>query len=389
MPFSSYEIEIYDHEGQRVRRIPRILDFRAKLVRNDFSTAMAALVGVDALWARDYFEIPGSTNHIMVVRKNHPVTQRPVKIKSYFIRRFNPWVDEEGRFLYHIGGVSPEWLLTHRLLIPERDSRYVEETSRYITEAGVLSDVMADLVTYHIGELANQGRMYNISVVTHGTVGSGGGRWDFDVLMDVLQELARSDPDGVDFSMEYVPSDNQVLFHVGRFYRDRRKNNPEGNSPKIIAERLGNLSSPSLIYDAEALKNVLWIRQDEDEDDAERRLLIRIEGEGINIPWNIIEFENNNTRRDETDTKSKLITDGRALLKENEATIEFEMEFNNSIRNRFLVDWLLGDRFTVEFANHEFDFEISELEIEVTNGEETITPKMTRVERPDIEARNV
>ena len=382
----SYEVLIYNHDGKRIHRIPRINDLRAKIIKNDFSTAMIALLGVDSEWALDYFRFPDHVNHVMQVRKNNPDTGNPVVIKSYFIRRFNPWVDENGGRIYHIAGVSPEWILRHRPLIPEKDLRYNAELARYIVEAGTTSDVMADLVSYHLGSNADKSRRYNVEIVKHGDVGKGGGKWDFDVLMDVIQDLAKSDD--VDFNMEYIPENNLVQFHVGRVYRDRRKNNIQGNRPKILAERLGSLQGASLTYDAEAEKNVLWIRQD-GKDDADRRLLLRIEGKNATTPWNAIEFEHNNTRKDESETNVKLITEGRTMLKENEPQVTLKMDFNNGLRNRFISNWLLGDRFTVEYANHEFDFEIASVDIAVSNGQENITPEIVMIDPIILEERNI
>ena len=381
MPNSSYEILIYNHDGKVIRQIPRTSDLKLSLIRNDMGIISSALVGEDAEWAFENLNLQQheSLNYIMVVRRANFDSRQPVQLGAFFLRRFNPWINEQGQKLYSLGGVSPEWLLSQRILIPEQDPRYEDKGVRYITEAGVTSQLIGELVSYHLGSYAKLSRRYeDISVVYHGEVGQGGGRWDSDKLIDVIKELAASD--GVDFAMEYVPDSNEFLFHVGNVYRDRRVENTEGNMPYILAERLGNLYQPSLSFDYMEEQNVLWIRQDEDEETEPRRW-VRLQSETANIPYNVNEFELNNTRKDETETASKLITDGKALLKENEPSVEIEIEFNDQFRNRFQVDWNLGDKITVEFANHIFDFQISEVEINVSGQQETISPKITKIDR--------
>ena len=379
MPTASYEVLIFNHAGEEIRRTPRITDLRISIARNDMGVASIALTDIDAKWAFDTFKLPDNLNYIMEVRRNHPVTRRPVRLGSYFIRLFNPWINDQGQQLYNLGGVTPEMLLSHRMLIPEQDARYETENVRYITESGITSQVIGELVSYHMSNLARENRRYeNVSVSYHGEVGRGGGRWDSDKLVDVVKELALSDD--VDFQMEYLSETNEFLFHVGRFYRDRRVGNTEGYKPYILSELLGNLSQPSMRFDYQELQNVLWIRQNEDSEDEIRRW-IRLPGELTDIPYNLIEFELNNTRQDETETASKLITDGKALLKENESAVELDLNFNEQIRNQFQVDWELGDKLTVIFANHTFDFQISEVEITVNGQEEQINPTIVKVDK--------
>lgn len=372
----NYETVIYNHLGIEVHRSPRIADLRASIVRNDIGTFSLGLVDSDATWASNNLDPENHKNYIVQILRHMDGGQTD-SFYCYFIRRFNPRY-ENSQFYYYLSGVSPEWLLTQKMLVPEQDARYNAETARYITESGNTSEVIAENVEYHLGSKASNNRGYNnISVVHHGVVGRGGGRWDFDVLMDEIQELALSDD--VDFSLVYIPENNMFEFNVGRIYKDRQSGNTEGNDPFILSNRLGNLYGASIEWDYTDEKTVLWIRQDA-ASDAERRLVLKMQGDAANIPYNKIEFEHNNTRRDETETNIKLITQGRAMLKKEAGSINLEADFTDRFKSKFRKDWDLGDKITVEMGEVDYGFQISEVELMVSGERSDIVPKIVMLE---------
>ena len=383
----STEVRIYNHQGTLLRTIRNVNTLQFDIERNEVSTFSIALYNYDASWAFDTFDIPeDGLNYKAVVYRLHPIRQELVIANTYFLKSFVYDFDDNGQFFFALSGPSVDVLLTQKLLIAEEDARYRTEGVENITEAGVTSDIMADLVYYHLGDGApTYRREPNIVIVKHEPIGQGGGRWNFEVLMDVLQDLAEADD--VDFRMIYNPDTNEIEFHVGKIYRDRRKTNTDGNVPYVLAQRLGNLYRPTLSMNYAEEKNVLWIRQDP-EDDTEPRLILRMQSETANIPYNKIEFENNNTRKDETETNIKLITDGRSTLKENAPQIELDARFENYFRHRYQQDWDFGDKITVEYAGKDFDFQITAVDISINGKEEEITPRLEAIiEDEEIDGR--
>lgn len=372
-----YELRIFDHDGRIIRRVPRVHELKFSRVYNDVGTFSTALIGTDATWAYNTFRYPYSVNYIAQIYRTHPISRELIKLASFFIRLFNPWYDEGGQFFYHLGGVSLDILLKQRLLIPEEDPRY-DDDATHITEAGKIIDVISGLVENHLGQSARDDRRIdNLIVISHGEAGNGGGRWDFDNLLDTVQELASSD--NIDFYIDYNNNENTLEFHVGRIYADRRKANANNLPPYILSQRLGNLNQPALTLNHQDEQNFLYIHQ-ESEDDTTPRLVLRLPAETTStLPFNRVEFEHNNTRKDETETNIKLLTDGKAMLKEHEPVIELELNFNNPFKTRYQVDWEFGDKLNVEFFNNDFEFYIDKLEISISSGKETITPTLARI----------
>ena len=373
----TYELRIYNYAGDVVRRIARIHDLKCSRIYNNIGVFSCALVGADAEWAKTYFQPPNQVNFIVEVYRVFPrLTPSSVKLGDYFLRQFNPWYDEQGLFYYHIGGTSLEALLKQRLLIPEEDLRYVNLEAEHITEAGKTSNVIGKLVEHHLGSMAKSyRRVDNLTVVYYGEVGDGGGRWDFDNLFDVVQDLAASDE--VDFRMMYNRENNMIEFHVGAIYRDRRKDYAIRSQQFILTERFGNLFQPSLKFDHQDEQNALYIRQDA-EDEADKRLILRLTSDTENIPYNRVEFEDNNTRKDDTETNLALLTHGKTLLKESGPKVDLEINPENNLL-QLHEDWQLGDQFTVEFAGTTFNYRLAELEYTVSAGRETIREKIVKL----------
>lgn len=374
-----YVMRILDHFGSLIREIALIHDIKFSRVYNDVGTFSAALISHDAKWALENLSFPDSLNYIVIMYGFHPLQDEPIKLGSYLIKLFNPWYDESGQFFYQLGGTSLETLLSQRLLIPEEDPRYDDLEAVHITEAGVMSTVIAELVEYHLGTSARRYRQIgNLEVIEHtGNNRRGGGRWDFDNLLDVVQELSLAK--GLDFYMEYNEESHKVEFHIGTIYTDKRENNSVGNIPFIVSENFGNLFQPSLTFDYQNEKNALYLRQEAD-DDTEQRLILRMSSPTESIPYNRIEFEHNNTRKDEDETNVKLLTDGEALLNENLSKVELDVNLTNELQNRFLVDWEFGDLITAKYLNTSFDYRIDRLEISLSGGQESISMSITKLD---------
>ena len=375
---ASYEVRIYDHDRILIRRVSNITRLKFGRKRNDTSVFSLALFGEDADWAKNYFVPDEDVSSFVSVYRNHPLTNQIFQVACFLIREFNPWHDEDGIFYYQLGGFSLDRLLEERVLYAEEDPRYEGTGITNITESGVTSEVIIGLVESCMGSTAKSYRQNpGFSVVDYGPVGQGGGRWDSEVLMDVVKDLANSD--GIDFFMWLNETDRDIEFHIGEIFADKRRGNREGAEPFILSERFGNLITPSLIYNFEDEKNAAYIKQ-EAEDDASPRLFLRLDGEGASIPYNRNEFSINNNRKDETETNLKMITDARAELKENEYEVTLDLPLEDSIRNRYLINWDFGDKITVEYNNDIFSFQIDELEIDITDGIATVNPTIKQIE---------
>ena len=380
---ANYEVRIYSHEGVILRRVINIQELRLNLEYNSVSVCSVALHGEDAIWAARSLRPKEHVNYIISFYRDHPLTGTPTLLKSYFLQSFNPWFDENGTFYYHLGGISLESLLDWRLIVPEEDPRYDPQTVVRVVEAGVTSEVIAGLVENHLGALAlSYRKIENMVTVKHSEIGEGGGEWDFDNLLEAVGILATSD--SIDFKIDYNSEDHEFEFHIGEVYRDRRDGNLFGNTPFILAERLGNLREPNLTVNYQDSKNALYLHQ-EPEDETQRRLIIRMTSDTVDIPYNRREFELNNTRRDESETHSKLITEGKAELKDNEPDIELTIGLQDYLRHRFLIDWEFGDKLTVEFSNDKFNFQIRSLDISVSGEQEQIAAKLNEVGEVELE----
>lgn len=377
MQDANYEVRLYDHNRSLIYVVYNITKLKFGRKKNDIGVFSVALFGHDAQWALDYYNPEEHVSSFMSVFRSHPVTGQMIQIGCYLIREFNPWYDDSGQFYYQLGGFSLEILLQDRHLYAEEDPRYSSRGLFSITESGDTTTVIETLVDSCLGNGAVSYRQIpGFSIVSYGEKGRGGGRWDGEVLLDVVQELAESDD--IDFYMWLNPTTKEIEFHVGEIFLDRRRGNKDMREPFVLSDKLDSLFFPSLVHNFEDEKNALYIKQDA-EDDSSPRLFLKMQTASSTIPYNRREHSLNNTRKDESETNLKLITDGKAALKENEPSVNLEVPLEDTLSRTFLSHWEFGDKITVEFLGSIYDMQIDEVEIDVTDGQESVTPSITKI----------
>ena len=381
----SYEIRLYNHDRDLVKSVPRITKLKFGRKRNQTSVFSVALFGDDAIWASENLIPERDVSSFLAVFRTHPITGGRVQVGSYLIKEFNPWYDEGGQFYYQLGGFSPDRLLEERVLYPEEDLLYAGQGLSAITESGNLVDVMSRLVDGCMGTSALEYRKNpGFVILLYPSIATGGGRWDGEVLMDVLQDLASSSD--IDFYVWHNVDTKEVEFHVGDVFADRRIGNGRKNKPFILSDTLGNLKNHSLIFNYEDEKNALYIKIDAD-DDTDSRQVIRMATESSELPYNRNEFTLNNPRSEDDETNEVLITEGKKELRENRGEIRLEVELQGLLSQSYLRDWNFGDKITVINSGRLYDMMIDEIEVDVTDGVETVTPSIVQI--PETESQSI
>ena len=368
-----YELRILDYEGEllKVYSSQEWVSLKYDRVVNEIGAFACVFAGQEVAWLTENLMLPTALDYFVEIwRKNSLTGVREIE-DTYFLRMVNPFEDESGSW-FVIGGLSLNHLLLRRVIDPNDDSRAV---GGFITEAGVSSTLIHDLVKEHLGDNASAPRAVpNFTQESDGTGLDAGGRWRYDSLLEVLQDLAVKGQ--VQFRITRTDGNN-LLFSVGSLSTDRTTtaNYPGGDYLSLNRE-VGNLVDPSLVLDYQEQLNYIYARG---EGNVDNETILALQGDGVtHSPYNRIEFSKG-IGRENGDNALSLLTSAVAELQDNQPLIELTFPVNEVAGFRYKQNWNLGDLVTVSWASHEDDLRISAIEVDVQDDEDTINITVEKV----------
>jgi hypothetical protein len=368
-----YLMQIRNYEGELIKEFSsqEWLSLKYDRVLNDVSTFACVFPQKEVDWLTDNLLLPNALDYFIDIYRLNEVTGNREIEETYFLRLANPYEDETGRY-FALGGLSLNHLLLRRIIDVEDDSR---AAGGFVTDAGAASNVIKDLIIEHLGSNAATLRQIpNLSVTSDSSGLTAGGRWRYDSLFDVVQELATKG--GIQFRAERVLA-NSIEFTVGTLVTDRTvtMNYPSGVYTLMKRER-GNLLNPSLILDYQEQQNYIYALGSKDGDN---QTVLKMSGTGVTYsPYNRIEFTQT-VRKDDGSNSLYLLTGAVAGLAANLPSIELSFPVENIIGMQYKTDWDIGDYISVEWSNYEDDLQVKSIEVQVEEDQDTMAISVEKV----------
>lgn len=268
-----------------------------------------------------------------------------------------------------VGGLSPEWLLTRRIVDPNDDT--VQPNGGYVTKAGALDTILRELIRENLADLASSSReVPNLTVPVVGGTGTASG---FRLRYEELWEEVKGQLQGSNIDIEIV--------HIGAgslevLLQKQGTDKSVGGNPSIgpytvLSPLRGNLVDPSFSFDY-----------------GEDMTFNYVAGPGEGIARSILKLGDNSRiiataygYLEEYDTVanlegslvSTLVTRARANLLEGLPDFSLDIEVRQKAGFVYRTDWVLGDFVTAYWPPVQEDVELIGLEVTVGSGGEEMS----------------
>ena len=362
-----YSLSIIDYDGNLVRKFDntQIASLQFDRLRNEVST-FAAVFAENVDWVKANLVLPLALDYFIEIERYNAASAAMVVEGTYFLRSYNEYRDPQGVLFIGIGGYSLEHLLMRRIIDPVDDSR---GAGGFVTDAGVSSTIINSLVTEHLGSNADTNRQIpNFTQSSDGTGLNAGGRWAYNNLFEVVQNLATKGL--IEFRITRS-SANNLLFEVGTLGNDKTLTSeyPEGDYI-LMDENRGNLIEPNLLLDYMDQMNYIYARGS---GNADNETILKLQSNHITAsPYNRIEFSTS-IGRDDGSNALYLQTGAVSALAENQEKIEFTFPIQADNKGMmYRTDWDLMDIITVQWGSYQDDLRIVGVELRVEQDSDEI-----------------
>jgi hypothetical protein len=195
-------------------------------------------------------------------------------------------------------------------------------------------------------------------------------------LLEVLQALTVKST--VDFKLTRSTGTNFV-FGVERIGSDRTytANAPSGPFTIFSPERR-TLKNPRYSVQRSEEITVVWLALQGIEDN---RFLVPVNSLDLaDSPFNRLELVSDARQLENASPLDALLTEGQAVLRENQPIVQFQFDLDTNVSGaRYNQDWFLGDKVTAEYGQIRQDLRITEVDVNVSGSDETVTPKLVRL----------
>ncbi|MEO8608916.1 MAG: hypothetical protein ABI690_13575 [Chloroflexota bacterium] len=370
MPLPDYQITVINPATGLTNWIydgAALYDLRYNRALND--------IGALALTLPSRTEMPSvfSLDSLVEVSRTSPLTGK-LQVEDTYLTRLTHRFREGNEERFVVGALSLNHLLARRVIDPADDPL---SAGGYSTKAGPADLVLRAYAREQIGDLASAGRSistFNVGPVL--TVGSGvGKRSRYENLFEVFQELAKQG--GVDFVVSRI---------IGNTFRltiqpmggnlTRSVNYPFAPFVMFNPSR-ANLPNASLLYDRKKEANFCYALG---QGQGDSRILTKLQGATLyDSILNRIEFAQD-IRLAERGQTSQLLTGARDALREKQPQREFTFQpTGNQPGATYRLDFDLGDRVTAAWDTEEVNLRVTDVELGIDSGGETISIKLEPV----------
>jgi hypothetical protein len=358
MTLPTYLLNIYDPETGN--RLLTLTDHQFSELKWSKHTQD---IGALAITIRKNFEAVGlliSYPHLLVDVVRDGVTEG-----TYITLVTQRAMNDSDEFIV-VGGLSPEWLLTRRIVNPDDDT--VSPNGGYVTKAGALDTILRELLRENLADLASTSRqVVSLTVPAVSGVGTASG---FRLRYEELWEEVKGQLQGsnIDIDVVHTGSGNLEILLEKQGTDKSVGGNPSIGPYTVLSPLRGNLVDPSFSYDYEDDVTYSYVA-----------------GPGEGISRSILKLGDNSRivasaygYQESYDTVgnlegslvSTLTTRARANLQEGLPDFSLDIKIRQKAGFVYRTDWVLGDFITAYWPPIQEDIELVGLEVTVSSGGE-------------------
>lgn len=363
---SAYELVILDDSGQAAA----VLDTTV-LTGLHYERALNSVGTFQVTLRADHPAAPLFVKDRLVEITRYPSIGADVQHEgTYLVRYRRRYEDDDGMTWLIASGVSLEYLLLARHIDPRNDPLVA---GGYSTKAGPADDVICELVAQQAGAGAGvYQRVPDLTVAASGHVGNQvAGRWQWENLLDELQKLARTG--GVDFFIRR--GTGLALEFICEVIGDDLRRNYAGEQAVIFTPAFGNMRAPDLAEDWKDEKTYVYLLGQGSE--TERDVYEQLSGHLFDTPYSYA-AQVGDARQVKDGDATQYITQALEELAKGAAKTSFTFEVVQAER-QYRRLWDLGDRVTAAWLDYEADLRITGIEVEVSESDERVTPKLEAI----------
>ena len=315
-------------------------------------------------------------DNFIEVYRTDPITEDLVKEETFLIRIIERMIDDGEEWIV-IGGMSLNHLLTRRVVDPDDDPLVA---GGYTTKAGLADQVISQYVNEQIGPGASVSRRIpNLTINPPSNVGTPlGARLQHEKLYNEVRRMALQG--NVDINIERTLG-NSMIFSAAPIGIDRSYTTNYPGSPWLgFSIKRGNAEYFEYSLDRAEDLNFCYALGPGNVGD---RIVLKVPGQGVSdSPFNRSEFVQD-ARNIEKGDALGLLSEAQGGLVEKRYKEVYT--FNPLIGvpgSTYHLDWDLGDRVSgildSEIVAQEIiDFRITEIDITISEGTETISVTAT------------
>lgn len=292
-------------------------------------------------------------------------------VEGTYIVRFWQRFEDEGRDWLLIAGQSLEYLLLQRVIDPRNDPL---AAGGYSTKEGAADTVMTSFVNEQAGpSAATEQQVPSLTAATAaGTGETVRIRTQWANLLETLQGLTTKGR--MDFYIERT-SGIGLRFAAEAVGSDKTKTTNYPSAPFVLfSPEFGNMQEPDLTRDWKSEKTVVYLLGQGAGDS--RDLHAQYASAASSSPYNYsVIVADARQIEDGASIMTEYQTQADDLLAQNAALNSFKFEITRAAE-QYRVLWDLGDRVTAAWGDYEEDLRIVGVTVELTAGEERITPEL-------------
>jgi len=363
---AAYEVSLLDAAGQVIA----VLDTTV-LVTLHYARVLNGVAACQVTLRADHPAAPLFGKDRLIEINRYPSPRAAAQHEgTYLVRYRRRYEDEDGVTWLIASGVSLEYLLLVRHIDPRNDPLVA---GGYSTKEGPADDVIGELVAQQAGAGAGvYQRVPDLSVAASGHIGKQvAGRWQWENLLDELQKLARTG--AVDFYLRRGTG-LALEFVCERVGADLRRNYA-GAESVIFTPAFGNMRSPDLTEDWKDEKTYVYLLGQGTE--TERDVYEQMSGHLFDTPYGYA-AQVADARQVKDGDATEYLTQALEELAKGAAKVEFSFEVTQA-EQQYRRLWDVGDRVTAAWLDYEADLRITGVEVEVSESDERVTPKLEAI----------
>lgn len=268
-----------------------------------------------------------------------------------------------------IGGMSPEHLMSRRLIDPADDVN--QPNGGYVTKAGPLDTILRELLRENMADLASDARQFPNVVIADvsGTGDPRGFRLRYDKLDTTVYDLLESG--NIDLHVVRTTG-NTLEFRLERIGTDRAYDSAQPLKPvTLFSPERGNLLNPSYLEAWDESITFVYIGG---AGDGATRTILKL---GNNLEIVKSPYGRRESFRDmkSSDTAiTNLYTEAITVLQRNRISEQFEYDLvGQRGGSTYRVDYFIGDYVTIKWGEVFQRVRITQIEFNLNPNGETMT----------------
>lgn len=377
-----YEIAVLDTLGvvQTVFIPSQLAELKFSLTLNDVGVFAIIFRGAEQVTA---MHLLFQTDTFVEVYRDGGTEVTPTYIKenTYLTRIKDRYIDNEGVDTLIVGGPDLNDFLRRRVIDPTDDS--VQPNGGYATKAGAADTVLRAYIREQAADLASLGRPFPGLTVPAvlGTAPNVGKRVRYKNLLKICQEISESVEaiqTCTDFQIQRTTALNFEAI-IGDTGADRTfASNRTLGKYVVFDPNRGNLQNPRFVIDERTELNFFYVMGPGQGSD---RFILQVPNNAriFASPFNRIEHPLD-IRNAQIGSLSDLLTEARKAQYERGVLRQLSSDISAKLGGAiYRVDWVLGDRITIQWESIQESVRINSLVFTVNDQGETLVVKTRKL----------